>query len=669
MASSAGEKLLEQLNCSICLERYTKPRTLPCHHSFCQDCLGRLLVEVREGKCFVRCPTCRSCAQLPDNGVAGLPPAYLINNLLEVAESFSKLALKETQTTNQDESPHCQDHTRPMNVFCETCQKLICLSCTRTNHCDHDYDFVTVLFDRHKEEMESATLFQDDLIKAEHKLQALKGQEEWVNKQTSAVNKTIDTWIEELHQALETSRDRLKERTVAVAKGNAEAIYLQRSTVELAMAEVQSCQNSMTHVLKTHSPAQVLSKKTELMEHFDQARKMLAKVTSLKPPPKTCMHLEKETVLIEQVGRAAVIHIPDRFVATGRGSRSAMAWKKASFSFTFSNTSGCIPLHLISCQLSSPTAMTHCSIASIGRNGQYQASYTASSCGPHNLEMKVGDVTIPGTPIIVNVLPSPAMRFEPLRIIGIQHPHGLAVTKEGMVLVTQGTGHITTLNSEGQLVGSIQLPLGCKPTGVAVMRDGRHILVVDPPNHQLLKLTLEGELVARVGMLGSGRLQFNNRSELSVHPETGQIFIVEYGGNCSVQVLNEDLSFAHRFGKKGTGPGQFLCMGDVAFDSTGMVYITDCRRRNVQKFTLQGKYVLTFGADVLRGPECICIDSNDIVYVSDSFLHQVHMFTIDGSYIRNFIIYRMPGSFCGLRVDQCGTLVLSDHSNNRVVFY
>lgn len=46
----------ELLICSICLERFKEPKILPCHHSFCQNCIQR--IGINEGK--ICCPTCRS---------------------------------------------------------------------------------------------------------------------------------------------------------------------------------------------------------------------------------------------------------------------------------------------------------------------------------------------------------------------------------------------------------------------------------------------------------------------------------------------------------------------------------------------------------------------------------------------------------------------------------
>ena len=41
-SSIALNELDEQLTCSVCLDKYTNPKTLPCHHSFCLDCIERL---------------------------------------------------------------------------------------------------------------------------------------------------------------------------------------------------------------------------------------------------------------------------------------------------------------------------------------------------------------------------------------------------------------------------------------------------------------------------------------------------------------------------------------------------------------------------------------------------------------------------------------------------
>ena len=42
-SSTAALKVLdEQLRCSVCLDLYTKPKTLTCLHSFCLKCIEQL---------------------------------------------------------------------------------------------------------------------------------------------------------------------------------------------------------------------------------------------------------------------------------------------------------------------------------------------------------------------------------------------------------------------------------------------------------------------------------------------------------------------------------------------------------------------------------------------------------------------------------------------------
>ena len=36
-----------ELKCSVCLEQYTDPKTLPCLHSFCLKCIEPLPVEIK----------------------------------------------------------------------------------------------------------------------------------------------------------------------------------------------------------------------------------------------------------------------------------------------------------------------------------------------------------------------------------------------------------------------------------------------------------------------------------------------------------------------------------------------------------------------------------------------------------------------------------------------
>eukprot|EP00058_Branchiostoma_floridae_P005896 XP_002591384.1 hypothetical protein BRAFLDRAFT_86891 [Branchiostoma floridae] len=58
-----GELFHEELTCSICLELFTRPKVLPCQHTFCQDCLQDLMNMI--AKKYRKCPNCRRKVRLP----------------------------------------------------------------------------------------------------------------------------------------------------------------------------------------------------------------------------------------------------------------------------------------------------------------------------------------------------------------------------------------------------------------------------------------------------------------------------------------------------------------------------------------------------------------------------------------------------------------------------
>ena len=58
-------------------------------------------------------------------------------------------------------------------------------------------------------------------------------------------------------------------------------------------------------------------------------------------------------------------------------------------------------------------------------------------------------------------------------------------------------------------------------------------------------------------------------------------------------------------------------------DNEGFVYVADCDNHRIQKFTLEGQFVCSFGTEgSLPGqlrycPAGVTVDDNDLVYVSD----------------------------------------------------
>ncbi len=121
LASEAVHKLEQELTCSICLDQYTSPKTLPCLHTYCLECLKGIQPELtQQGNYSLPCPTCRSPCQLPQQGVETLPPSFTINNLTEVYNLLKKV------TGNLHTSCNiCTDAEH----YCKQCAMFLCQHC------------------------------------------------------------------------------------------------------------------------------------------------------------------------------------------------------------------------------------------------------------------------------------------------------------------------------------------------------------------------------------------------------------------------------------------------------------------------------------------------------------------------------------------------------------
>ena len=80
-ADDVLSKLEDSVMCLICMDTYSDPKVLQCHHTFFRECLVRLMGRRQPGQPVVSCPICRQDTPVPTDGVAGLQPAFHINHL------------------------------------------------------------------------------------------------------------------------------------------------------------------------------------------------------------------------------------------------------------------------------------------------------------------------------------------------------------------------------------------------------------------------------------------------------------------------------------------------------------------------------------------------------------------------------------------------------------
>lgn len=142
------ERLEEDLTCAVCYSLFSDPRVLPCSHTFCKSCLDTLLQVSsnyniwRPLRLPLKCPNCRSVAELPPTGTEALPCNVSLKAIIE-----------KYQRNGHPRGPSCEEHQQqPLNMYCVQDRQLICGLClTVGQHQGHSIDDLQAAFVREKQ--------------------------------------------------------------------------------------------------------------------------------------------------------------------------------------------------------------------------------------------------------------------------------------------------------------------------------------------------------------------------------------------------------------------------------------------------------------------------------------------------------------------------------------
>ena len=117
------KSLKKEAECPLCLETIKNPKTLPCLHSFCLECLDELASFARRQlQTTIKCPVCQTSFPIPDTDTfANLPSSFHLNRLVDA------LAL-EDGTVQTQKCNTCDENNRATS-YCFVCQSFLCASC------------------------------------------------------------------------------------------------------------------------------------------------------------------------------------------------------------------------------------------------------------------------------------------------------------------------------------------------------------------------------------------------------------------------------------------------------------------------------------------------------------------------------------------------------------
>ena len=691
---------------------------------------------LQQGSYTLPCPTCRSPCQLPQQGVQALPSSFTINNFTEVYNLMKKVSgnrhascdrcnssdadryckqcakflcqpcllvhnefITDHETLCFDEvvntayqlpqakpeaTSNCADHGKPLEIFCETCEELVCYHCTVKKHRDHDYDVDSDAYTKHKHKIESRLQpLNQQINRLSEEITGLVDRKEEIEKQGREVKGEVHQTVVQIKELLDQTEQKLNKKVDEAMTLKLRVLEHQTKEATTVLSQLTDCLDHVQQSLKVGTPHQILTTKSQLTDRIESL--------STSSKEMTFQPLEKADLKLVKSLQKKLNEIP-KFVGVVKYSTSITKAKvsyahlplvgvASTVNVSLSLTNGTpvpVPSSLISCQLTPPTnsAPVQCTVKDTSSIGTYSVTFTPITRGTHQLQVTVQGNDI--TPISVPVSIQAKMREKVVKTIDrLNSPVAVAVSDDELVIVIEEEGDaIIILDYKGDKMKSFKtnakhencfVNSGC----LSVTPKGT-LLFTSINDNSLMEFSMTGQCISRVGSKGDGPLQVYGPSGIAINKTTGQVYVAEFR-NHRVQVLNADLTFSHMFGSSGSGQGQFRYPNGIAIDNQGLVYIADSCNHRIQQFTPEGKHLSSFGTKgsapgQLTFPCDITVDDNDLLYICEGSPNsRVSVFTTTGKLVHCFG-QQLLGYPSRCALDKNGFLYVCDRKKNIVMF-
>ena len=694
MAAEQMKKVTGHLTCPICYELYKKPKYLPCYHSYCEECLVKLVVQSN-----ITCPECRKTSGVPSGGVKQLPSNFFINRLLdEVAlkrkvegeeeakcdlcvrgdtvevlcldcssflctrcvdnhkysrdwQNHNLMPLNELRTRKEElaikpkaKYAMCQKHELELNFYCETCDQLVCQYCIMKDHFKHDHDTVKEMAAKHRKEldkiMEPVEKMIEGLLVTHKKVSNTRNK---IGAQADDIDKEIDRYYEEVHKQLQQQRDELKKQLCDASTQKKKEVTLQLEQMEHTQAQLESIKE-LKNAIKNGSDQEALLMKKQVTEDVKRISDSYNKLDT-QPVQSATMEFipveehKKSMPLFGHLchGDAYPLNCEAEWSIEGKTVHIKVVTKDRSNHLCHKGGSEVI----IEAQ-SSEGDITPAQVKD-NKDGSYSASFIANQVGDEKLSVTIKGQHIKGSPFNIKVNKKYTTINKPSKVVNeggrMGRPYGIGFTRDGMWAVTDNSNHcVWIFNREDQLVRKF----GSKGTGNVEFNSPRgiafdynnHLYVADGSNSRVQKFDIKGTYLLTFGTSTRGRGNGQLNSPVGVTVHGSKVYVAENGNNC-VLVFQCNGQFLHIIGANHLNRPWFVAV------SANHLLVADMGHHCISIFSLEGNYVGKYGTqgtakEQLNFPCGIATDMYGYIFVTECYNSRVSIFDKEGAFIHSF---------------------------------
>ena len=680
MAARELKIVSNHVTCPICYQLYKDPKVLPCQHSYCRECLSKLEKDKQ-----VTCPECRKVAQVEE-----LKTNFFINRLVDDCILKRKV--------EGEEEVHCEAciEDDPVTTFCPECVLFMCQACDnhhKRNRNTHEHPIITLTDLRSKQDVkdqikpkkqvllckkhdielkfycetckELVCLYCTTKSHSTHSHDAIKevaAKHREQLKKTTAPLKDMVTKLSLAHSNISDTKENMMGHHKAVDKQIDEYYnnILQRITNDV---------NKQRQQLKEDLQKKVTTKVEVLSSQLEKVESVKVNVMSVdelaREVEESCNN--EELLSGEQQIVHSVSEVTNVFNELKIDPKeSYVPYFTPSYPDTFPQL-GCLSnVYPLQYEITNiPPAVRQNSTVQFTVVTKDVEEIPLSKI-PINITVQLNDNTS-----LVTVIDNNNGNYTGSFKVKHEGHYQLSVSIGGQQIKGSPLSFIvfkdyTKLNKADKVI-DINEKMG-KPWGVAVSND-HHWAVANYTKHCVYIFDQQDQLIRTFGCKGCDNGQFNGPCGVSF--DSNNCLYVVDGENHRVQKFNLNGEYLLQFGEE---EGQLKCPVGITVH-LDKVYIADRGNHRISVFQRDGTYCFSFGsqgesAGKFKYPWDVAITPDNTLCVADNENHKVQIFELDGTFINSFGSYgRCEGQLkfpSSVTVDPNGFILITESVNNRV---
>jgi hypothetical protein len=601
------------VQCSICLDSFTKPKLLPCFHTFCAACIQNL-IDQDERSGTIACPMCCTDIDIPDSRRAldFQTNFYLVANLehsgssvvvcdicdggnpvfmrcLDCEENYCapcgnphvrSKATRHHHIVNTGDPDakrkifareYCSIHRQEeVNLVCKKCNEVICTTCKMVDHQNHVCHEISDAADEIRRELHSAV----ELGTAVRQLQSLSKTKADCEQTVVLLDSMLESGVQCIHNRAKKLRQDIDqicinlEHELRAAHGEEKLLLgLQESCINTQMANYSTLTTTARHMLNSADNISIIRQGKQLIKRLNEQLAPSSIYSNTLSPWLQCA----DTTTLTDIKRVFGVEI----------SRSRLNGK----------------LELLSSFTCSDSSKSVIGIAPIGVDSSWIVQYSHSKISLTDVRGHVRNILEMDTVV-----------------------DDLAVDPRGSMYVScNGSNCVKCVDS--CLEVSTTVTTSDYPRGLewSTQRDSLLLCTVGAKDASVRSSEHKGQLY---DISPGGNMSRNNTTEVAFeYPAriatnvNGDVYVADWGKKCVIIIGKDGGERVRYTGQK----GNLFELRGLCCDKNGNILIADYSHDRVHVLNVNGQFVCILAQhELIQKPWSVAIGHNGCLWVGET---------------------------------------------------